>query len=145
MSNDNNHTEGISQEVARLFKKAHQIEPIVAECALYRATSSEEKRYALKEIISGEYGSRVKAGDASDNLRKILMRLHMRGDLLDITNTAESPPDEETVWVAGDTILLWAEEAEEARSLLADRWGDLEARRRQQAKPDSAQLTGGAS
>ncbi|MCH9026580.1 MAG: hypothetical protein IIA05_05625 [Proteobacteria bacterium] len=142
---DNNHTEGISQEVARLFKKAHKIEPIAAECALYRATSGEEKRHALKEIISGEYWKRADADDASDNLRKILMRLHMLGDLLDITNTAESPPDEETVWIAGDTILLWVGEAEEARSLLADRLGALEARRRQQAKPDSAQLNGGAS
>ena len=143
---DNNHTEGISQEVARLFKEAYQIEPIAAECTYYGSTRGEEvKLQQLKEIISGEYGSRVKASDASENLRKILMRLHMLGDLLDITNTAESPPDEETVWVAGDTILLWAEEAEEARSLLADRWGDLEARRRQQAKPDSAQLAGGAS
>ncbi len=134
------------KEALRLFKEAHQIEPIAAECVYAGSTrSEEEKRHLLKEIISGEYGSRVKAGDASDSLRKILMRLHMLGDLLDITNTAESPPDEETVWVAGDTILLWAEEAEEARSLLADRWGDLEARRRQQAKPDSAQLTGGAS
>lgn len=143
---DKNRPEEITEEVARLFKKAHRIEPLAAECTYYGSTRGDDfKRDQLKEIISGEYGKRVKAGDASDSLRKILMRLHMLGDLLDITNAAESPPDEETVWIAGDTILLWVGEAEEARSLLADRWGDLEARRRQQAKPESAQLTGGAS
>ncbi len=136
---DNNHTEEITEEVARLFKKAHRIEPIAADCIFLgsvRATE-EEKRDQLKNIISGEYTKYSDASDASDKLRKILMRLRMLGELLDITNEGPSP-DEETVWVAGDTILQWTEEAEEARSLLSDRWGDLEGRIREQAQPDSA-------
>ena len=130
---DNNHTEEIGKEVERLFKKAHQIEPVAAEGIFYgslRATE-EEKRDQLKNIISGEYTKYSDADDASDKLRKILMRLRMLGELLDITNEGPSP-DEETVWVAGDTILQWTEEAEEARSLLSDRWSDLEGRERRQ-------------
>ena len=131
---DNNHTEEITEEVERLFKEAHRIEPIAADCIFLgsvRATE-EEKRDQLNNIISGEYGSRVNADRASIKLRKLLMRLRMLGELLDITNEGPSP-DEETVWVAGDTILQWTEEAEEARSLLEDRWSELERRERQQA------------
>ena len=127
---DNNHSEGI--EGLKLFEEAYQIEPVAAECVLAGTRScTEEKRDQLKEIISGEYGKRVNADDASIKLRKLLMRLRMLGELLDITNDGQSP-DEETVWVAGDTILQWTEEAEEARSLLADRWSDLERRERRQ-------------
>ncbi len=119
---DNNHTE----EIQTLFKKAHKIEPGAADMAFHGSTGTEEeKRESLKEIISGEYEKRCSAGDASNNLRKTLMRLHMLGDLLEITDETD-PPTEQTVWVAGDTILQWTEEAEEARSLLADRWSDLE-------------------
>ena len=136
---DNNHTEEITEEVTRLFKKAHRIEPIAADCIFLgsvRATE-EEKRDQLKNIISGEFTKYSNADDATMKLRKILMRLRMLGELLDITNEGPSP-DEETIWVAGDTILQWTEEAEEARSLLADRWSELERRRRQEAQPDSA-------
>ncbi len=133
---DNNHTEEITEEVERLFKEAHQIEPVAAEGIFYGSlrASEEEKRDSLKNIISGEYTKYSDACDASDKLRKLLMRLRMLGELLDITNEGPSP-DEETIWVAGDTILQWTEEAEEARSLLADRWSELERRRRQEAQP----------
>ena len=67
----------------------------------------------------------MKAGDATEKLRKSLMRLRMLGDLLDITNDEQSP-DEESVWVAGGLIWEWAEEARKAGRVLEDRWSELE-------------------
>ncbi len=123
---DNNHTEEIRKETARLFKKAYKVEPESAHMTFHGSTGNEkEKQASLKHIISGEHGKRIGAGDASDKLRKLLMRLRMLGDLLDISNDGQSP-DEETVWVAGGLIWDWVNEAEQARSLLSDRWGELE-------------------
>ncbi len=143
---DNNHSEETSKDAASLFKDAHKIDPVAAEGAFFGSTRSEEwKRGQLKNIISGEFTKYSKADDATNKLHKILMRLRMLGDLLEITSGAESPPDEETVWVAGDTILDWVGDAEEARSLLEDRWRELESGRRQQASVVSLEPKGGAS
>lgn len=131
---ENNHTNETSKEVARLFKEASEIEPGRAELVVHGSlyATDEEKRDQFKNIISGEFSARMKAGDATDKLRKSLMRLRMLGDLLDIANDEQSP-DEESVWVAGGLIWEWAEEAHKARRVLADRWSELERRERQQA------------
>ena len=132
---DNNHTEEISKEVARLFKEAHKIEPGRAELVVHSSlyATDEEKRDLLKNVISGEFSAGMKAGDATDKLRKSLMQLRMLGDLLDIANDGQSP-DEETVWVAGGLIWEWAEEARKAGRVLEDRWSDLEDRRDNRAR-----------
>ena len=124
---DNNHTEEMKKEVERLFKEASDIEPGRAELVVHSSlcATDEEKRDQLKTIISGEFSAKMKAGDATEKLRKSLMRLRMLGDLLDITNDEQSP-DEESVWVAGGLIWEWAEEARKAGRVLEDRWSELE-------------------
>ena len=124
---DNNHAEEIGKEVARLFKEAHKIEPGRAEWVVHNSShaTDKEKRDLLKNVISGEFSATMKAGDASEKLGKLLMRLRMLGDLLDIANDGESP-DEESVWVAGGLIWEWADEARKAGRVLSDRWGELE-------------------
>ena len=128
------HREEISKEVARLFKEASEIEPGRAEFVVHGSlqATDEEKRGQLKEIISGDFSARMKAGEATDILRKNLMRIRMLGDLLDI---AEQSPDQESAWVAGSVIWDWAEEAHKARRVLADRWSDLENRRDNRTEP----------
>lgn len=122
----NPHTEEITKETARLFEEAYKIEPESAHMTFHGSTGTEkEKQASLKLIISGEHRKRCDAGDASDKLRKILMRLRMLGDLLDISNDGQSP-DEETAWVAGGLIWDWVKDAEKARGVLSDRWDDLE-------------------
>ncbi len=127
---EGNHTEEIRKEVARLFKEAHKIEPGRAELVVHSSlcATDEEKRDLLKNVISGEFSAGMKAGDATDKLRKNLMRLRMLGDLLNITGEEQST-DEESVWFAGDLIWEWDDEAHKAGRVLEDRWSELEHRK----------------
>ena len=140
---DNNHTEEIGKEVARLFKEAHKIEPGRAEWVVHNSlhATDKEKRDLLKNVISGEFSATMKAGDASEKLDQLLMRLRMLGDLLDTTSGSSMDPDPSTMGVAGGLIWEWTEEARKARSLLAGRWSDLEGRCDYRATP----VDGGAS
>lgn len=134
----NNHTEEIGKEVARLFKEAHKIEPGRAELVVHSSlcATDEEKRDLLKNVISGEFSAAMKAGDATDKLRKSLMRLRMLGDLLDIIND-EQTPDEESVSVAGSLIWEWADEARKAGRVLEDRWLELEHRKSEKSSAEA--------
>lgn len=134
----NNHTEEIGKEVARLFKEAHKIEPGRAELVVHSSlcATDEEKRDLLKNVISGEFSAAMKAGDATDKLRKSLMRLRMLGDLLDISNDGQSL-DEESVWVAGSLIWEWADEARKAGRVLEDRWLELEHRKSEKSSAEA--------
>ena len=139
---DNNHTEEIGKEVARLFKEASQVDTKEADDILHRlGISEDERRAAFNDVISGELEKRIKAADASEKLGKLLMRLRMLGDLLDTTSGSSMDPDPSTMGVAGGLIWEWAEEARKARGLLAGRWSDLEGRCDYRATPGK----GGAS
>ena len=121
---DNNHTEGISQEVARLFKKAHRIERLGAEDIFYGSTRGDDfKRDRLKDIISGKYGRRQKASDALDKLSENLSQLEMFGDLLSM---ADETIGGDSIITAGNAIWRLAHDASEARTILSDRHTYLE-------------------
>ena len=135
---DNNHTEEIGKEVARLFKEASEIDSKVADDILRRlGISEDERRAAFNDVISGELEKRIKAADASEKLGKLLMRLRMLGDLLDITSDSSMDPDPSTMGVAGGLIWEWTDEARKAGRVLEDRWSELEHRKSEKSSAEA--------
>ena len=130
-----------SEEIARLFKEASQVDSKAADDILHRlGISEDERRAAFKDVISGEHEKRIKAIHASEKLDQLLMRLRMIGNLLDtLSDSMELDPS--TIGSAGGLIWEWVWEARKARDVLASRWKALEDRCDYRAMP----VDGGAS
>lgn len=121
---DKNRPEEITEEVARLFKKAHRIERLGAEMIFHGSTRGDDfKRDRLKDIISGKYGRRKKASDASEKLSSNLQQLEMLGDLLSMADDTISG---DSIIAAGNAIWQLAHDASEARTILSKRHTYLE-------------------
>ena len=99
--------------------------------------TDKEKRDLLKNVISGEFSATMKAGDASEKLDQLLMRLRMLGDLLDTTSGSSMDPDPSTMGVAGGLIWEWADEARKAGRVLEDRWSELEHRKSEKSSAEA--------